>query len=413
MISPLVALNRVLRLCAPLPSQRLSLDNALGLVLAEDVRSRIALPPFDNSSMDGYAVRARDCARATVRRPVRLRIRGAIHAGDRRSRTLRAGEAIPVATGAPVPRGADGVLPMERVSVEGRELVVPTAVVRGACVRRRGEEVRPGDRVLPGGSVVHAGAVGCLAAVGRSHVRVVRMPRVTVITTGDEVVQPGRALAHGSVYDSNFPMLGALLRQAGITPGRIRHVRDDEPALERALADALVKSDVVITVGGVSVGPRDFVRGVLARLGVREEFWLVRQQPGKPLYFGRRGRRLVFGLPGNPASAFVCFCFYVLPALRALGGHAAAAPVLEYRALSSAVVADPHRWRLLRARAVDGSPPLIDVLPRQGSHMVTSRGYATHLVVLPPGAAGAKGKRVPAGTRVRCLCLAHAGDAPS
>jgi molybdopterin molybdotransferase len=409
MITPRTALGCVLSHCALLPAARVALPDALGCVLAEDVRSRIALPPFDNSSMDGFAVRARDCARASATRPVRLRVVGAIHAGGRMPRALRRGEAMAVATGAAIPRGADAVLPLEVVGVEGRELVVAAPAVRGRYLRMRGEEIRPGARVMQRGSVVHAGAVGSLAAIGRGHVRVVRPPRVTVITTGDEVVAPGRSLLRGRVYDSNFVMMDALLRQAGVVPRRVAHVRDDARAIERALAEALADSDVVITVGGVSVGPRDFVREVMLRLRVREVFWGVNQQPGKPLYFGTRGRRLVFGLPGNPASAFVCFCVYVLPALRALGGHAAAKPVFEYRNLVGAASADPRRWRLLRARVPDGAPSKIEVFARQGSHMSTPLGYATHLVVLPPAGSGSKRTRIPAGTRMQCIPLAHAG----
>ncbi len=405
MIQPQTALRRILRHCTPLGSVRVPIGDALGRVLADDARSRIPLPPFDNSQMDGYAVRARDCRHATSARPARLRITGTLHAGARRSRAIRSGEAAAVATGAPVPRGADAVVPIEGVAVEGRWVSVPAPVARGRYVRRRGEEMRAGERVLVRGAVVHAGAVACLASAGLGTVRVVRAPRVAVITTGDEIVDPGTRLEPGQVYDSNVASLAALLRQAGIVAERLQRVRDDPRRVSRALSGALAHADVVVTVGGVSVGPRDFVRGALAGLGVREVFWGVRQQPGKPLYFGHRGRRLVFGLPGNPASAFVCFCVYVLPALRALGGHAGPYHVMEERVLASPVTADPSRWRLLRARASDDAPGRIDVSPRQGSHMATALGWASHLVLIPPGGTG-----IPAGRRVQCLRLPHAGD---
>ncbi|MDH4038525.1 MAG: molybdopterin molybdotransferase MoeA [Candidatus Krumholzibacteria bacterium] len=409
MITPRTAQRRVLAACKALVAQRVALEDALGLVLAEDVRSRIALPPFDNSQMDGYAVRARDCARATAARPVLLRIAGAIHAGGPRPRALSAGETMAVATGGAMPRGADAVLPIEVVGVAGRNLVVRTAVARGKFVRYKGEEIGLGSLILQRGGVIHAGAVGSLAAIGCSHVRVVRAPRVTVITTGDEVIAPGRALAHGQVYDSSLPMLAALLRQAGIEPERVRRVRDSARAIESAIGDALAHSDVVITVGGVSVGPRDFVRGALPTLGVREVFWGVSQQPGRPLYFGMRGRRMVFGLPGNPASAFVCFCMHVLPALRALAGHARPVPALQRKVLMNAATANPRRWRLLRARVPDGAPSKVQVFARQGSHMSTPLGHATHLVILPPAKKGSKRNQVAAGTRVQCLPLSHAG----
>ncbi len=406
MISPRTALRRVLGCCAPLPAQWCATVESPGRVLAEDVRAAIALQPFDNSQMDGYAVRARDCAGASPRRPVHLRVAGTVHAGGRAARMLRAGQAVAVATGAPLPRGADAVLPVEEVTVHGRELRVTAAPAPGRYVRRRGEDVRPGGRVMTRGSVIHAGGVGALAALGRTRIRVVRPPRVGVITTGDEVIAPGRRLSPGRVYDSSLVMLEALLRQEGLAPAVMRHVRDDARMITQAIRGALAQCDVVITVGGVSVGPRDFVRGAFTRLGVQQVFHGVRQQPGKPLYFGTRGRRLVFGLPGNPASSYVCFCYYVLPALHALAGREAVPAPLERRPLANAVVADEHRWRLLRARVVPGNPGRIEVLPGQGSHRVTPFAIATHLVVLPPAA---RGRRVAAGTLVDCVPLPHAG----
>jgi len=404
--TPRAALRLVLRHCAPLAARRVALDDALGLVMAEDVRTPIPLPPFDNSAMDGYALRARDSARATARRPARLRIAGTIHAGERAPRALRVGEAMAIMTGAALPRGADAVLRVEAARVERGELVVRAPVARGAYVRARGEEVGRGAKVVARGDVIHPGVVCCLAAIGRSHARVVRRPVVSVITTGDETVAPGRPLGPGRVYDSNSAMLGALLAQAGIAPARVRRVADRPAALQRALDSALAASDVVITVGGVSVGAHDYARAAFARAGVRQVFWRVRQQPGKPLFFGRKGRRLVFGLPGNPASAFTCFYLYVLPALRALGGRRAPAPTPRPRALANDVVADPRRWRLLKASASGRAGSRVAVLPRQGSHMVTSLAQASHLVIAPPS-----GGRTRRGGKLPTVRLPHAEEA--
>ncbi|HET6348060.1 MAG TPA: gephyrin-like molybdotransferase Glp [Candidatus Krumholzibacteria bacterium] len=409
MISPRTAMRLVLGECVALAARRVSIADALGLVVAEDVRARIALPSFDNSSMDGYAVRARDTTRASVRRPATLRIMGSVHAGAPRPRGLRPGEAMGIATGAPLPAGADAVVPFESAQTGDGRLRVVSPVPRWQYVRRRGEEVGVGAVVLPRGSVLHAGAVGSLSAFGCARVRAVPRPRVTVITTGDETVMPGGPLPFGRVYDSNFVMLDALLRQSGIVPARMRHVRDAPAALSRALREALTDSDVVITVGGVSVGRRDYVRDTLRENGVRQVFWRVAQQPGKPLYFGRRGRRLVFGLPGNPVSAFVCFSVYVEPALAVLAGRGAATPRLERRLLGNAVNCDPLRWRLLRARELPDTSRL-EVFARQGSHMSTPLALASHLVMVPPRRPGSGRDVLAAGTRVSCIRLAHARE---
>jgi molybdopterin molybdotransferase len=210
------------------------------------------------------------------------------------------------------------------------------------------------------------------------------------------------------VYDSNFFMMRALLEQAGIPPVRMYRVRDDRDAIARALSAALAQSDLVITVGGVSVGRRDHVRSVLSRLRVRAEFWGVRQQPGKPLYFGHRGRRLVFCLPGNPASAFTCFYLYVWPALRALSGVQDVSPSAASSVLEHGGLADPSRWRILKARVRRGRPSRVDVLAGQGSHIVTPLARTTHLALLPPGRR--RRRRVRRNRRVISIRLPHAED---
>jgi molybdopterin molybdotransferase len=403
-ISPQSALRRVLGHARPLGTTAVSIVDALGHVLAEDIHARYALPAFDNSAMDGYAVAAAATRAATPRGPVRLEIVDGVYAGDTTRRVLRRGESCAIMTGAPLPRGADCIIPVEAARVDRGALIVIRPAVRGRHVRRKGEEVARGARVARRGTLVHAGTVACLAAAGRRTARVVRVPSVSVISTGDETVTPGRALAHGQVYDSNSHMLAAMLRAAGIRTVRVASVGDRPAALDRAVAAALRRTDVVLLTGGVSVGEHDYVRRVLKALRVREVFWRVRQKPGKPLYFGVRGKKLVFGLPGNPASAFTCFCLYVHPALRRLSGLRGCAPRVEERTLVAPVEGDRTRWSFLRAATsmvVEGG---VVVLPRQGSHMITSLAAADRLVVIPPGA-GALG----AGARVVTYRLPYEG----
>ena len=382
MITPRTAQRLVARHCRPLAAVSVPIAQALGRVLAESVRARVALPPFDNSSMDGYALAARSVAGASRARPRRLRIAGKVAAGGRPVARIAPGEACAVMTGAPLPRGADAVVPFEETRVEGDMLVISRPVPRQNYVRRRGEDVRRGARVLARGATVHAGTIACLAALGRDRVRVVRPPRVAIVTTGDELVAPGQPLPGGAVYDSNSAMLAAMVREAGIEPRSCRRVRDRAASVERAVAAALARCDVLVVSGGVSVGERDCVRGAFERAGVRTVFWRVRQKPGKPLYFGVRGEQLIFGLPGNPASAFVCFYAYVYPALRRLGGFARA-DLRERATVAPGVAGDAVRWQLLRAA---GKGADATVLPKQGSHIITPLARAQSLVVVAPRA---------------------------
>ena len=399
MITPGRALERVRRACRRLPAESVPLEAAPGRVLARSVRSPFPLPRFDNSAMDGFAVRTRDTSAASTAAPVSLEIRPTIFAGDSAGKLGR-GEACRIMTGAPVPRGADGIIPVERAAVCAGHLIVEAPVAHGRHVRRRGEEVRNGAIVARAGSLIHPGMVSTLASVGCDPVDVHAVPRVAVIATGSETVTPGSALREGEIYDSNTPMLIALVRQAGMDPVRVRRVRDHRGALRRAVASALARCDVLVTTGGVSMGERDHLRPVLDDLGVQEVFWRVRQKPGKPLYFGRRGSTLVFGLPGNPASALVCFYVYVYPALRWLAGHSHATLPEAVARVTGRPAGDEKRFQFLRGRAGDDGS--VESLSGQGSHMVTALGQCDRLIVVPPGPAPGEGRRL------NTLVLPHA-----
>lgn len=395
MISPRMALRLVAKHCDVLGAEEISIGSSLGRVLADNVRAPIPLPVFDNSAMDGFALLTRATRQATRRHPVRLKIVGTVYAGDMTERSLERDEACGIMTGAPLPDGADTVIPIEKAHVEGSVLRVVQPVERYRHVRRRGEEIKRGATVLKKGQIIHPGMVGCLATLGQARVRVIRRPRVTVITTGDEAVQPGVELLHGQIYDSNSHMIAAMLREMGIEPVRVRRIRDRRAPLERAVDTALHDSDVLVIVGGVSVGERDFVRSVLDRKGVEQVFWRVRQKPGKPVYFGKRGGRLVFGLPGNPASGFTCFYIYVYPALRWMSGiHDAALPE-KVLPLGGSVRADAKRWMFLKGKATAKPTSAVTELPRQGSHMITSLSEADSMILIP-----ATGKKIARGSKV-------------
>ena len=372
------ALERVLARVQPLDAEPVPVGRAAGRFLAADAVAAVDLPPFASSAMDGYAVRAADT-------PGRLPVVVRIAAGRPAERPLAAGEAMAISTGAAVPEGADAVVPIEIVTEEDGTLVVPEAIRVGANVRPAGGDVRTGDLVLPAGTRLGAQHVGALVASGLAEVAVARRPRVVVLSTGTELRRPGEQLGPGQIYESNGPMLAAALAAAGAEVERVGPVEDDEAAHREALEHGLA-ADVLVSSGGVSVGPHDLVRRILAELGVAEDFWGVAVRPGKPLAFGTRDRTLVFGLPGNPVSALVSTELFVRPALHALQGAASPGPLYQRGQLTSPLPRKGSRDELARAQLREtGDGVLLEPLSDQESHMIARAARADALVLVPAG----------------------------
>jgi molybdopterin molybdotransferase len=368
----------VLERAEPLPAENVALEGAARRVLAEPARAEIDLPPFPSSAMDGYAVRADET-------PGRLRIEARIAAGNPATSALESGQAMGIATGGVVPDGADAVIPIEYVVDNGNEIEIGSAVERGDNVRPRGGDIRAGEVVVEAGSVLTPARLGALAAAGIQQVRCARRPRAAVLPTGTELRRPGEPLAAGEIYEANGLILSAQLEAAGAAVELMPAVGDDEAAHRGALENAL-DADVVVTSGGVSVGPHDLVRRVEAELGVEEVFWRVSVKPGKPIAFGVRERTLVFGLPGNPVSALVGFVLFVEPAIRALQGVPDPLPRFDRGRLVAARRRNPERDELVRARlrrSEDG--PLLEPLSGQESHMIARSAAADALVFVPRG----------------------------
>lgn len=298
------------------PTESVSLADALGRTLAEPLVSRDAIPPFDNSAMDGFAVRTEDFADGTAE----LDLIGEIPAGQVPSGAVRLGTCVRIMTGAPVPDGADAVAPVEWTEEYGGRVAFKHAPEPGQYVRRAGEEIQPGYILATSGAVVTPFVIGMAATLGYGQLAVRVPPMVAVVTTGNELVDAGTDLAPGQIRDANGPALAAQVVAAGGRPVGPFRARDDEGDARRVLGDAL-EADIVVVSGGVSMGDRDIVRAVLDDLGVAWDFWKVRQRPGKPLAFGARRATLVFGLPGNPVSSAVCFEQYVRPVLGAMLGR--------------------------------------------------------------------------------------------
>jgi molybdopterin molybdotransferase len=342
------ALEQILSRLSTLGTEHVELPHALHRALAEDATAGADIPPWPNSSMDGYALRGDDTREVAAGAPARLRLAGRVAAGALSDRPLTAGEAYRIFTGAPLPDGADAVIPQEDVTEDDGMVVIPRRVRVGEYVRPRGEDIKVGETVLGPGRLLGAGEIGLLAALGRARVRVVKRPRVGILSTGDEIADLGTALGPGQIRNSNSYSLMAQVIEAGGEPVLLGVAPDNLEAIESRLAWGL-GCDALISSAGVSVGEHDFVKAALARLGAEQHLWLVDMRPGKPIAFStipvaQRGAVPVFALPGNPVSAMVTFELFVRPALLRLGGHARLdRPVITARAL--APIDNPGRRR--------------------------------------------------------------------
>jgi molybdopterin molybdotransferase len=387
------ALDRILARASPLEAERIPVAEAGGRILGEPACAEVDLPPFPSSAMDGFAVRAADT-------PGTLPVAGEVAAGRPATSPLAVGTALAIATGGVVPEGADAVVPVEYVVEHDNTVEIPERVDEGANVRPRGGDTGSGDEVVAAGAEVRAAQIGALVACGLTEVVCARRPRAAVLATGTELAAPGSPLAAGQVYDSNRPMLEAELARAGAVVQLSQAVADD-PSAHRAALSSSLELDLVVTSGGVSVGRHDLVRKTGGELGVAEVFWGVAVKPGKPLWFGTRGRTLVFGLPGNPVSSLVGFELFVRPAVRALQGAAEPGPRFAAGRLASAVRRNPARDQLLRARSrlEEGSVEL-DPLTGQESHMIARAAGADALVLVERGEG-----ELAAGSVVRFLSL--------
>jgi len=372
----------VLDRVVPLEAEAVALKDALGRVLAEPVTSADAVPGFDNSAMDGYAVRAADTAGADG--GARLPVVDESRAGHPAQRRLAEGEAVAISTGAMVPEGADAVVRVEDTDAGSQEVEIRVEVEAGRDIRRAGEDIAAGEAVLGAGDEIGPAEAGVLVSVGRGEVACARRPRVNLLTTGDELQEPGEPLRPGAIRNSNAYSVSGLIRRSGAVLGTVEMVPDDRDATADAIARALT-GDVVVISGGVSVGPHDHVRPTLGALGAEEVFWGVALRPGKPTWFGvAPSGCLVFGLPGNPVSAMVTFLLFVRPAIRAMLG---ASPTQADRAaavLDSDYPKQPGRAHVVRCRLElrdDGwhATPTKD----QGSHVLTSMLGADALAIIP------------------------------
>jgi molybdopterin molybdotransferase len=373
------ARHLVLGRVEPLADERVPLTHALGRTLAEDVVANENLPPFDSSALDGFAVGSLEGGELPLVGESRA---GAPFTGD-----LQPGQAIRISTGAIAPAGAAAVVGVERAQEAGDGVVrVPTDLRQGANIRRSGEDLKSGERVLPAGSDLGPAELAVLASLGREHALCGRVPRVSVLTTGDELVEPGTPLEPGMIRNSNAYGLAAAAQQVGAEIVARTIVRDTREHTTDSIVEALDASDLLLISGGVSVGPHDHVKPALAHIGVEEVFWRVALKPGKPTWFGMaHGGKPVFGLPGNPVSALVTFHLFARPALRRLAG-ANARDTRTTAIIDVDFSRESGRDQVLRC-SLDAQPDGWHVTPTkaQGSHVLSSMVGARALALIPRG----------------------------
>jgi len=394
------ALREVVSRAKPLAGEPVPLAKALGRTLARDVRAGENVPPFTKATMDGYAVRAADTVPPEGAAAVELRVTEDLPAGRVSRKTLGPGQAARIMTGAPLPHGADAVVMVEDTAKADNGVMILRPAKPGDNIGEAGEDLKKGDFVLEKGELLGPAEVGMLAALGQAPAWVARRPRVAVIATGDEIVEPGRRKRPGQIRNSNGPALLAAALQAGAVASYLGIARDRDASLQGKIRRAAA-ADILVLSGGVSVGDYDLVKDGLRGHGVRPVFWQVRIKPGKPVFFGVRGRQLVFGLPGNPTSAMVTFHLFVRPAIDRMLGRKTVGPRAGKAVLGQALTLKPGRTQFLRAVPVGDGPELRVVpYPDQKSGVLRSMVKSRVLIV-----AGADVSRLDEGQTVEVLFL--------
>jgi molybdopterin molybdotransferase len=369
-----------------LESITVPLPDGLHRILAEDVVSPLFLPLEDNSAMDGFALFSEDTRLANLDEPLTLKVAGVQRAGDDPRCELKRGRCIRIMTGATIPAGADAVVPKEKVREEGDQIQLTQRVPTGAHIRKKGEEIQIGEKVLRSGLRLRSQEIGLLGNLGLARIPVVRPPRVSLIVTGSELLAPPEKWRPGKIFDSNSPMLLAALKENHREPCWVRRVPDHYETLKSAIDEGIQRSDLTLVVGGVSVGDYDFSKKIFGELGVQTLFWRVAQKPGKPLYFGKSGQKLVFGLPGNPVSVWICFQEYVRLALWGLQGMSGEGRSVTQVQLGQKIQSTRGKTVFMRAEILPQGPGnWVAPLQAQGSHCLSSLSRADGILELPPG----------------------------
>ena len=378
------ALSKVLACANPLGSKIVKLEQASGSVLAKDISTKHNIPFFDNSAVDGYGVRVSDVKSASNESPVKLQLIGTIKAGDEPKVVVTPGTTVKILTGAPIPDGVEAVIMKEVCYEEKKYIYLKKSANSWENIRREGEEFHINERVIEKGTYINPPVIGLLATLGYKKCWVHLKPRISIIVTGNELIKTGKKLAPGEIYESNSYALLAALKEIGITKCSVAYVKDDKKIIKKQIKKALKNSDVIISVGGISVGDYDFVKEVFNSVGVKTLFTEVAIKPAKPNYFGSFKKKLVFGLPGNPVSALISFHQLIRPALLKSMGAKSIVPFQTKATLTENLTKKPGRLEFVRGILEQKNGDLL-VQPTkgQGSHMLGGIANANCLICFP------------------------------
>ena len=400
MITVREALDHILDSVVPLGLEKTDILSALGRVIGEDIHAPRNIPPKDNSAMDGYALRSEETIGAGAESPAILTVIEDIPAGYEPRKTVGPGEAARIMTGAPLPEGADAVVKVEETACDDDGVRIYAAAAHGENVRYAGEDVTAGDLVIQAGTVLRPAETGMLAALGRSFVKVYRQPLVALISTGDELVDIDDAASPGKIVNSNSYSLAAQVMECGGIPLQLGIAKDTKEALTEKFKAAL-RADIIVSSAGVSVGDYDFVKDVMEDMGIGVELWQVAQRPGKPMTFGSREGKPVFGLPGNPVSSMVTFEQYVRPAILKMTGHQSIFRRTIRATLSHDIRKNKGLRYFFRSRVrSQGDGFVVEITGEQGSGILSSMVLANGIMVIPEDA-----DLVKAGTEVMVQLL--------
>lgn len=372
-----------------LKTETRSLSDSLGFSISADINAPFEMPSFDNSAMDGYAL----CGISQEYTVV-----GEVAAGDKKQFELKEGEAVRIFTGAKVPENTSAVMMQEKTSVAGNKLTLQQLPKEAQSIRRKGGELRKGQLVFKKGTMITPAGIGLIGSLGIQSVEVFRKPLINLITTGNELIEPGKPKAEGQIYESNSYALAAACEQFGFQCQNKKQIQDDFQKIKSGIKNSLETADIVILSGGISVGDYDFVKQALEENGVEEQFYKVFQKPGKPLYFGRKDDKFVFALPGNPASSLSCFYVYVLPFLNQLSGSEKNGLERYFFRISHNFENRSDRPSFLKAKFIRGE---VEILDGQGSSMIRSMAIGNALAFLDAETSVKKGGKV------ECLLIPH------